>query len=73
MLEPCPIIVYGIQRTDVKNCFYEKVSCDPMECAWGGQKSSACRRYAEDFRGSKWCRLIKKSNRSEVQGSKVND
>jgi hypothetical protein len=29
------IIVYGIQRTDVKNCFYEKVSCDPMDRSWG--------------------------------------
>jgi len=53
------IIVYGIQRTDVKNCFYEKVSCDPMDRACGGQKSSAYRRYAEDFRGPKWCRSIK--------------
>ena len=34
------IIVYGIQRTDVKNCFSEKASCDPLDRAGGGQKSS---------------------------------
>ena len=33
------IIVYGIQRTDVKNCFYERVSCDPMDRDWGGENS----------------------------------
>jgi len=32
------IIVYGIQRTDVKNCFLNAVSCDPMDRVQEGQK-----------------------------------
>jgi hypothetical protein len=63
------IIVYGIQRADVKNCFCEKVSCDPMDLACGGQKPSTCRSYAEDLREPKWCRSINKAAVQRFGGS----
>jgi hypothetical protein len=44
------IIVYGIQRSDVKNCFCEEPNGNAMNSAWEKQKFRAYRETTEDFR-----------------------
>jgi hypothetical protein len=45
------IIVYGIQRSNVKNCFYEETNWRAMKPTGDKPKASATRQGAEDFNG----------------------